>query len=106
MQGDKKWIIWDKVKVIKIPQYEGLKVKDVLKFAASKIDIEAYLPSYDYPKEPNREWFWNIVNSLIPDEFKSFVDHQIEKRLKKLVQNQNLKVTANKYFIEIFKASK
>ena len=27
MQGDKMWIIWDKVKVIKIPQYEGLKSK-------------------------------------------------------------------------------
>ena len=106
MQGDKKWIIWDKVKVIKIPQYEGLKVKHVLKFAASKIDIEEYLLSYDYPKEPNREWLWNIVNSLIPEEFKSFVDHQIDKRLKKLVQNQNLKVTASKNFIDIFKASK
>ena len=56
MNGDKKCIRCIEVKVIKIPHYEGLTVRDIIKFTESKISIKDYLPNYDYPKEPNKEW--------------------------------------------------
>ena len=70
MTGRKKYLTWDKVTVIKVPQYEGLTVKDILKFAQLHINIYDYIPKYNYDKDPNREWKCNIVNSLIPSEFK------------------------------------
>ena len=45
-----------KVKVIKIPQYKGLRVKEILAFASNQVDIFEYLLEYEYSKEPNQEW--------------------------------------------------
>ena len=69
MKGEKLYVSCSDVEIIKVRQYKGLKVSDILKFAASKTNINKYLPEYDYPKEPNREWVCNIVNSLISEEF-------------------------------------
>ena len=56
MQGHKKYLRLEKVKVIKIPQYKGLGVKEILAFASDQVDIFEYLPLYEYSKEPSREW--------------------------------------------------
>ena len=80
MTGRKKYLTWDKVTVIKVPQYEGLTVKDILKFAQLHINIFDYIPSYNYDKDPNREWICNIVNSLIPSEFKEFIEKKVDER--------------------------
>ena len=41
--GKKLYVKWEDVSVIKIPQYKGLHVKDLLRFAENKISI--YVPS-------------------------------------------------------------
>ena len=104
MNGEKKCIRCEDVRVIKVPQYEGLTVEAIKEFAENKIDIESYLPSYDYSKEPNREWLCNIVNSLIHEEFLIYINKKIEEKKNYIIQNQNLKITAKEEFINIFKA--
>ena len=106
MLRDKDYIKWVNVKVTKIPQYKGLRVKDILLFAKSKIDIERYLPDYEYSKEPNREWLCNFVNSLLHDDFTHFVDARVQQRRRTMLQNQNMCISAKKEFVEIFKSSK
>ena len=44
------------VKVCTIPHYNKLRIADLLKFARTQIDIDSYLPDYDYSKLPNRQW--------------------------------------------------
>ena len=61
------------VRVLKVPQYKGLKEQDIIKFASTNIHIKLYLPGYDYIKEPNCEWILNAVNSLILKEFQKFI---------------------------------
>ena len=56
-------------KVIKVTQYKGLHIKDLLRFASSEVNIDRCLPDYENSKEPNREWLCNIINSLIAEEF-------------------------------------
>ena len=56
MQGKKRYFKCEDVKVIKIPKYKGLRVREILSFAEEKISIAQYLPEYEYTKEPNREW--------------------------------------------------
>ena len=47
MIGDKKCLNVKVLKSQKIPEYEGLRVKDILKFSKSKVDIDMYIPNYD-----------------------------------------------------------
>ena len=59
MIGDKKCLKCEDVEVIKISQYAGLRVKDILKISKSKVVIDMYNLKYDYTKEQNRKWLFN-----------------------------------------------
>ena len=106
LMGKKLHVKCSEVTVIKVPQYNGLKVRDLIRFAESKFSIDKFLPEYSYHKEPNREWLCNIINTLVNDEFKNFIQEKIDKRNKELIKTQNLGVSAKQEFIDIFKRSK
>ena len=42
--GNKLYVKWSKVIVTKVPQYSGLRVKDIIKFAETEVDIHRFLP--------------------------------------------------------------
>ena len=105
MHGTKQHIKLHKVKVIQVPQYEGLFVKDILKFAKTKVDIDEYLPEFEYNKEPNRQWLWNLVNSLVSDDFQNYIDEKVKLRRQNVIKQQNLRMTINPEFVNIFKSS-
>ena len=105
MRGEKEYVRCSSVHVIKVPHYKGLKVRDIVNFARIKVDITSYLPVYDYDKEPNREWIWNIVNSLIPNEFQKFIKQKEDERRKELLQSSNLAMRIKPEFLDIFKSS-
>ena len=105
MTGRKNYITWDRVNVIKVPQYEGLTVKQILAFAQQHAEIQTYLLEYQYDKIPNREWVWNVVNSLIPQEFKEFIDKKVKERKQNIIKSQNLGANIMPQFVNIFKTS-
>ena len=105
IMGNKLYVKCEDVIVIKVPQYNGLHVKDILKFASTKVNIKKYLPDYDYFKEPNREWLWNIVNTLVPQDLQSFIKEKIEIRKNDIIKSQNLGIQAKPEFISIFRKS-
>ena len=105
IQGKKLHLKWSEVILTKVSQYEGLKVKDLLRFAKSKTEIDQFLPEYSYNKEPNREWLCNMINTLITDEFQEFIKMKVEKRNKEIISSQNLGIKATSEFVEIFKRS-
>ena len=80
-------------------------MRDIIKFAKTKIDINSYLPDYEYLKESNREWLWNVVNSLIPNEFQKYIKIWEEKRREELLQSSNLAIRVKPEFLDIFKSS-
>ena len=51
MMEKKLYVKCRDVLVIKVPQYGGLKVKDLIRFAGSKLDIHTFLPEYSYHKK-------------------------------------------------------
>ena len=101
MMGKKKYVSRENVKVIKLPQYKGLAVRDILNFANRNIHIERFLPEYDYLKDPNREWLCNIVNTIIPDKFQKYIDLKIEERKLQLINSQNLGISVQPEFIKL-----
>ena len=106
MMGKKKYVSWENVKVIKVPQYKGLTVRDILNFANRNIHIERFLPEYDCLKDPNREWLCNIINTIIPDKFQKYIELKIEERKQQLINSQNLGISVQPEFIKLFKQSK
>ena len=105
LHGEKWYVKWSEVKVINIPQYEGLTVNDLIKFAESEFDIDKFLPEYDYDKVPNRTWLCNLINTIIPEKLNMLVDKKIKERNQKLIASQNLMINAKEEFISIFKNS-
>ena len=105
MMGKKLFVEWSNVKVIKVPQHKGFHVKDLLRYASTKVNIEKYLPDYEYAKDPNREWLCNIINTLMREEFHKFIQEKINKRKQELIKSQNLGVKAISEFVNIFRRS-
>ena len=105
MMGKKKFIKSENILAIKVPQYKGLTVKSIIEFAQRNIHIDKYLPDYEYSKENNREWVWNIVNTIIPEKFKRFIDQKVEERKQQIIKSQNLGISVNPEFMSIFKSS-
>ena len=101
----KEYIKSKNVMVIKIPHYKELTVAKILRFARSKGDINSYIPDYKYSKEPNREWLWNVINTLIPEKFQEFIAQNVMQRKDELMQSQNLSITTKPEFISIFQNS-
>ena len=83
--GKKSYVKWSEVIVIQVLQYKGLRVKDLLNFSESEFEMHDFLPKYDYNKEPSREWFCNLINTLITDKFKEFINVEIKWRNKELI---------------------
>ena len=104
--GEKQYFKWQQIKVVKVPHYKCLRICDILKFASTKINIADYMPEYEYSKEPNREWVCNVVNTLLSDDFKEFIDQIVNERKQSLIDSQNFRITAKPEFIQLFKESK
>ena len=82
-----KYIDYNQVKIIDVRHIEGLHIPVILAFTSRHWDINSYLPEYECEKYLSRKWIWNvdmlddyaiwIVNSLIHNKFKDFVNGKI-----------------------------
>ena len=93
---------WENIKVIKVPQYKGLTVWDILNFANRNIHFERLFPEYDYLKDPNREWICNDVNEIILNKFQKYIELK-SWRKQQLINFQNLGMRVQPEFIKLFK---
>ena len=91
---------------MKVPHIKSLSIQDILNFAKENIDIESYLPNYNYEKFPNRDWLCNVINTITNKEFSSFILGAMEKREKLIIMNRGLKVEAIPEIFSIFSRSK
>ena len=69
---------FNSIKVINVPQYKGLRVNDIIKLAASKINIDLYLPDYEYSKRTQSRVAIIHYNSLIPKEFQIYKSERMD----------------------------
>ena len=105
MLGEKFYLTWSQRVTIKVPQYNGFRVKNIIKFATDHIDIKKFLPKYSYEKEPNREWLCIIVNSLLTEDFNAFIEDKIDTRKQELIKSQNVSFSVKPEFVKIFQNS-
>ena len=91
LTGKKKYILCKNLKVLKVPHVKKLRVNDILSFPSNYVDINSYIPEYNYKKDPQREWLCNIVNTLINNEFKQFIANALRDREKLIVMKKESK---------------
>ena len=104
--GDKKVLKWKDVKVCSVPHLKGLKINELLEFARTHFDVDNYIPDYEYDKKPNRNWIWNIINSVCQGEFQKYIEKKISDRTKFTINMKSFNLKALPEFISIFQSSK
>jgi hypothetical protein len=67
--GVKKIIRCDDVKVIDVPQFEGLAIKDIFGYACNTPDVENALPPSKEIAKLCRAYLANVVYTLIGEPF-------------------------------------
>ena len=85
--GEKLYLKCKEVKVCKVPHFKTLSVGWMLEFAKENTDIEQFLPDFNYQKFPNREWLWNLLNSVLEDRFKEFIRTKQLERTQYIMEN-------------------
>ena len=54
---------------------------------------------------PNRQWLWNVLNTLLGNTFTKFVQECVKAKVKHVVRKKDLCVKVLPEFAEIFKSS-
>ena len=72
----KKLLKLQDVKLISVPKYEELSVKNLFPHLKNDPNFMMYLPD-KYPKghPPDREYFFNVLNTLNPEYMSSVIKH-------------------------------
>ena len=104
--GDKKYLKRSHVKVCRVPHLKGLTVEDLLVFGQLKVNLNDYLPDYEYHKLPNRQWLCNMLNTLLGSTFAKFVKEWMKARVKHMVMKKKLTVKLLPEFENMFMSSK
>lgn len=94
------------VKHIHVPQYEGLTVKDILKFGRQYVDVNKCFPSVEKEifKLP-RQYICNVIYTLVGKPFDEWVTVQKNIRHKKVQDERNMNIEMDPQIAEIFRNS-
>ena len=83
---------------------KSLSINEILTFGKNYINIEEYLPTYNYNKFPNKEWLWNMINSIAGTKLKNMSSAMLNRE-KEMIIRKDLNATAILEIVSIFKAS-
>ena len=89
-------------------RYEGLAVKDILKFLDDSYPhVYQYLPepNIELPKVP-KQWLVNVCATILEEKFSSWVKERSDYRHSNVIKKQNQNIEMDKEMYEKFKQSK
>ena len=73
---EKQLLRKSEVSFIEVPRYEELSVKALWPQVSDDDDVAKYFPDgFRVGKGPGREYFFNVLNTVLPDFLKRMVDH-------------------------------
>ena len=82
--GEKLYLKWSEVKVCSVPHIKGLITTNLLEFGTNEWNLESYLPEYEYRELPSRPWLCKVLNTLMGDKFKMFIQEKMKERVKQV----------------------
>jgi hypothetical protein len=93
------------VRVIHIPQYEGLKVETMLVFTQLHPQVLEHLPIAKEIKKLSRAYLGNVIYTIVGKPFKDWVDGKIKERHAKVKEQQDMLVSLDPDIARIFAES-
>ena len=104
--GNRRIIHSTQVKVLTVPQYEGLTTTDMLSFSKTYPAVEECLPTEEREilKLP-RAYIANVIYTNVGDPFADWVKFQIQDRNDKIASKRDLLVSMDPEIAKIFAAS-
>ena len=106
LANTKKTIIpCDEVKVIDVPQFEGLTIQDIFNFASSDQNVENALPPPKEIAKLSRAYLANVVHTKMGQRFQDWVTQQVNTRNQRVAQEGNQMIAMDPSIARIFHQS-
>ena len=81
------------VKLIDVPQFEGLTIQDIYTFAHESNEVKRALPPAKEILKLSRAYLANVIFTIIGSQFKDWVDQQVKRRNAKIAAEGNNMIT-------------
>ena len=105
MRGFKKFLYAKNVKFVIVPLIKGLSIKEIIVWAKDNSDFDCYLPTYSYHKYSDKDWIYNVLNSIEIKKFQKLNSEALKSREKFIVMKSRLNVAAILEIISILSKS-
>ena len=83
----------DDVKVIYVPQYEHLGLKEIIKFAFTYENVLCYLPITKELTKMSRKYICDVIYSIVGDDFENWVKARVDARHANMATKKDLMVS-------------
>lgn len=93
------------IQTLYVPQYEGLSTKDILAKASECPEVADYLPDERDHKRMTRQWFINVIFTVMKEPFRQWVLDQIKTRNSELGSKRNLMIEMDPEIAQAFQNS-
>ena len=103
--GVKRIIKCDDVKVVDVPQFEGLAIKDIFDFACNSADVENALPPPKEISKLSRSYLSNVIYTVMGEPFQAWITEQVNKRNQKVALEGNNVISMDPEIARIFQQS-
>ena len=100
--GVKRIIKCDDVKVVDVPQFEGLAIKDIFDFACNSADVENALPPPKEISKLSRSYLSNVIYTVMGEPFQAWITEQVNKRNQKVALEGNNVISMDPEIARIF----
>ena len=87
--GVKMMIKCDAVKVINVPQFEGLAIREIFDFALHSNDVMTCLPPDKEILKLSRGYLSNVIYTVMGEPFQQWVTEQVNRRNQKIALEGN-----------------
>ena len=103
--GVKTILKCDNVKVIDVPQFEGLAIKDIFEFAKNTLGVERALPPGKEIGKLARCYLANVVYTIVGEPFQAWVTSQVNMRNQRVALEGNNVISMDPEIAKIFQQS-
>jgi hypothetical protein len=100
--GVKTIIKCDAVKVIDVPQFEGLAIREIFAFAANTVEVQKVLPPSKEISKLSRGYLSNVIYTVMGEPFQQWVHRQVSIRNQKVALEGNNVISMDPQIAIIF----
>jgi hypothetical protein len=88
--GAKELIPQSQIRAVCVPKYDELSVHGLIRDVMTNKDLGKFFPDQRTPSDlPDREFFFNVINTVEPDYLAALIKHAQNQRFENKVPDEN-----------------